>query len=127
MSDDEWNRMKETGTLRVEPIGFQFGAELLDSQGKAVVDQIAVMLANNYPGYYVSVMGHTSSGDETANRRLSLQRADAVRQYLIKVHNINPNRLRAVGAGSSRPPQRKPGENERSYRYRLPRVEFVLL
>jgi hypothetical protein len=48
-------------------------------------------------------------------------------QYLIAVHAIAPDRLHAEGQGASQPPPRKPGESERAYRYRLPRVEFVLL
>ena len=48
-------------------------------------------------------------------------------QYLIAVHAIDPDRLHAEGKSASQPPPRKPGESERAYRYRLPRVEFVLL
>jgi hypothetical protein len=43
------------------------------------------------------------------------------------VHAIDPDRLYTEGKGASQPPPRKPGESERAYRYRLPRVEFVLL
>jgi hypothetical protein len=50
-----------------------------------------------------------------------------VAQYLIAVHAIAPDRLHAEGKGASQPPPRKPAELERAYRYRLPRVEFVLL
>jgi flagellar motor protein MotB len=48
-------------------------------------------------------------------------------RYLIAVHAIEPDRLHAEGLGASQPLTRKPGESERAYRYRLPRVEFVLL
>jgi hypothetical protein len=127
LGDETWKSLREVGTLRVEPITFQTGGELLDDTGKEQVDKIAALLVNNYPGYRVAVRGHTGAGDEAENRKLSRGRAQLVAQYLIAVHAIDPDRLHAEGIGSSQPLVRKPGESERAYRYRLPRVEFVLL
>ena len=75
----------------------------------------------------MAVRGHTGPGDEEANKKLSQERADAVAQRLIAVHGVDTARLYAEGCGSSQPPPRKPDESARAYRYRLPRVEFVLL
>ena len=127
LSDEAWKGLRETGTLRVEPISFQPGGERLDDTGKEQVDKIATLLINHYPGYRVAVRGHTDTGDEEENRKLSLGRAQVVVQYLIAVHAMDPDRLHAEGKGASQPPPRKPGESERAYRYRRPRVEFVLL
>ena len=127
LSDEAWTRLREVGTLRVEPIAFQSGGERLDDTGKEQVDKIAALLTDNYPGYRVAVRGYTGAGDEEENRKLSLARAEVVVQYLIAVHAIDPDRLHAEGKGASQPPPRKPGESERAYQYRLPRVEFVLL
>jgi outer membrane protein OmpA-like peptidoglycan-associated protein len=127
LNDAAWKGLRETGTLRVEPITFQAGGELLDDTGKEQVDKIAALLLHNYPGYRVAVRGHTGAGDEEENRKLSLARAQVVVQYLIVMHAIDPDRLYTEGKGASQPPPRKPGESERAYRYRLPRVEFVLL
>jgi hypothetical protein len=127
LSDDGWKSLREVGTLRVEPITFQTGGELLDATSKEQVDKIAALLINNYPGYRVAVRGHTGAGDEEENRKLSLARAEVVAQYLIAVHAIDADRLHAEGKGASQLPPRKPGESERAFRYRLPRVEFVLL
>jgi outer membrane protein OmpA-like peptidoglycan-associated protein len=127
LSDDAWKSLREVGTLRVEPITFQTGGELLDAASKEQVDKIAALLINHYPGYRVAVRGHTGAGDEDENRKLSLARAKVVAQYLSAVHAIDADRLHAEGMGASQPPPRKPGESERAYRYRLPRVEFVLL
>ena len=128
LSAVEWEGLREVGTMRVEPITYQFGKDILDAKGKEVVNRITAMLKNNYPNYWVAVRGHTGPGaEEAANRTLSLRRAQTVVQYLKAVHGIDENRLRAEGLGSAQPPQRKPGEGPRSYRYRLSRVEFVLL
>jgi outer membrane protein OmpA-like peptidoglycan-associated protein len=127
LSDEAWTRLREVGTLRVEPIAFQSGGERLDDTGKEQVDKIAAMLIDNYPSYRVAVRGYTGPGDAEENRKLSLARAAVVVQYLIAVHAIDPDRLHAEGKGASQPPPRKPRESERAYQYRLPRVEFVLL
>lgn len=127
LDDAGWARLHEVGTIRVEPISFQSGVNLLDDTGKRQLDKIATMLVNNYPDYRIAIRGHTGAGDEQANQLLSQERADVVRQRLIAVHAVSAERLRAEGKGSTQPPPRKPGENERAYRYRAPRVEFVLL
>ncbi len=127
LDDAAWRRLREVGALRVEPITFQSGGERLDDTGKEQVDKSATLLLNNYPGYRVAVRGHTGPGDEEENLKLSRLRAEVVAQYLIAVHAVDPDRLHVEGWGSSQPLPRKPGESERAYRYRLPRVEFVLL
>ncbi len=128
MSDSEWAKLREIGTMRVEPISFRQADNRLDDNGLEVVDKIAVMLKHNYPTYRVAVRGHTGSGsDEEANLQLSRERAQVVVQRLVGVHGIDADRLYAEGLGSAQPPVRRPGEAQRRYRRRLARVEFVLL
>ena len=123
---DGWARLPEIGTFRVEPITFQTWNVLLTPEGKETVDRIAQLLINNYPDYRVSVRGHTGpGGDEDENQKLSLERAEAVVQYLKAVHGVDANRLHAEGWGSKSPAPRKPRESPREYQYRLARVEFV--
>jgi outer membrane protein OmpA-like peptidoglycan-associated protein len=122
-----WKRLREAATLRLENITFDRGTNFLDEEGKTRVDELAVLLANNYPNFRVLVRGHTSSGgDDGENMKLSQLRADVVVQRLIAVHRLNENRLRADGVGSSMPAPMRPNESVREYRYRLARVEFVL-
>ncbi len=126
LSDRQWEELSEIGTFRIEPITFQSWNNLLTDEGKAIVDKIAQLLTNNYPGYRVLVRGHTGpGGDERENIKLSRARAEVVAQYLRAVHSINPKRIKADGFGSKKPPARKSGESMRAYRYRLARVEFI--
>lgn len=126
LNDEAWDKLREVGVFRVEPITFQSWNNLLTSDGKAVVDRIAQLLKHNYPSYRIVVRGHTApGGDEQENLKLSLSRAQTVMQYLKAVHNLNPARMHAKGVGSTIPPARKPGESERAYRYRQARVEFI--
>lgn len=127
LDDEGWKALREVGA-RVESITFQQSNNLLTVDGKDSVDKMAKLLANHYATYRVAIRGHTASGnDEEENTKLSLERAEAVVQYIIAVHSIDANRLHAEGVGSKSPLPRKPNESERAYRYRLPRVEFVLL
>jgi outer membrane protein OmpA-like peptidoglycan-associated protein len=126
LTDQEWEKLREIGTFRVEPITFQSWNNLLTDEGKEKVDKIAGLLVNNYPGYRVIIRGHTGpGGDEEENRKLSLERSQAVVQYLAAVHGMDPNRVRPEGLGSSQPARKKAGESMRAYQYRLSRVEFV--
>ncbi|CAM2064731.1 OmpA family protein [Sulfidibacter corallicola] len=123
---EAWSELRVVGTFRLEPITFQSWNNLLAEEGKARVDRIAATLTNNYPQYRIIIRGHTGpGGDEAENRKLSLERAQVVRQYLLAVHGMDANRLLAQGIGSSQPLPRKANESQRAWRYRLPRVEFV--
>jgi len=52
----------------------------------------------------VVIEGHTdSTGSDAANQKLSQDRADAVREYLIANATVPPEKILAVGYGSTRP------------------------
>jgi outer membrane protein OmpA-like peptidoglycan-associated protein len=127
LSEQEWKSLSEIGMMRVEPISFQQGEGSLDDDGKAEVDKVAILLANNYPDTRVIVRGHTGdSSDEEAAFRLSQERAETVVQRFVAVHGMSANRFRVEGMGSRFHPIRRPDENYRAWTYRFPRVEFVL-
>ena len=127
LSEADWEKLKEVGSLKVDPIVFQQGGAELDLLAKEVVDR-AVALFSHYPNFRLVIKGHTGTkGDPEENRLLSQERADAVARYLVVTHNIDPNRLRATGFGGSKPLPEQPGETQRSWQYRLPRVELVLV
>lgn len=66
------------------------------------LNQVANALKEN-PNQTILIEGHTDSrGSATVNDALSLQRAQAVRDYLIS-RGIPAERVRAVGIGSARP------------------------
>ena len=126
LSQDQWNALKEIGTLKIDPVVFQQGASELDLIAKKVIDQ-AVERLRHYPNFRLAIKGHTDSrGDPGENMRLSRDRADSVARYLQVVYNVDPNRMRVVGLGGSQPLEKRPGESRRAWMYRLPRVEIVL-
>ncbi|MDQ7783722.1 MAG: phosphate ABC transporter substrate-binding/OmpA family protein [Desulfomonilaceae bacterium] len=127
LTDEQWNRLTEVGKLKLDPVMFQHGSSDLDMLGKEVLDK-AVQLFAHYPNFRLIVKGHTGTkGDPEENQRLSLERAGAVTRYLSVTHSIDPNRMRAVGLGGTEPLPKKDDELLRSWQYRLPRVELVLV
>jgi outer membrane protein OmpA-like peptidoglycan-associated protein/ABC-type nitrate/sulfonate/bicarbonate transport system substrate-binding protein len=127
LGNDAWDKLGVIGTLRVRPVYFQSATATLTDEGKNEIRMMGADLAV-YPKYRLLVRGHTSTdGDETANRVLSQQRADAVAAYLAEALRISPSRIRAVGVGGSMPLDRVDGESDRRWKGRLPRVELLLV
>jgi OOP family OmpA-OmpF porin len=87
--------------LRRESIGFERNSAVINARGRATLDKLVPIL-RRAPGLTVEVGGHTDSyGDPNFNLQLSRRRAESVRQYLL--NREVPNRLSAVGYGSTRP------------------------
>ena len=127
LSAAQWNNMREVGTLKQRAINFSSGSDMLSLDDKMRLDDIANTLSH-YPNFYIDIRGHSGiRGDAAANQALSQDRADAVARYLELTHHFSPNRIRATGLGASQPLAKKPGESDRSYFYRLPRVELIFL
>jgi outer membrane protein OmpA-like peptidoglycan-associated protein len=122
-----WDRLREVGTLKIDPIAFQHGESQLQLLAKQTVDKSVEML-KHYPNFRIVIKGHTDvRGDPEENRKLSQERADNVANYLEVVYSIDTNRIHAVGLGGSSPLPRLPGETLREWNYKLPRVELILV
>jgi OOP family OmpA-OmpF porin len=66
--------------------------------------QEAVDFLKKYPGYQVSIEGHTDSiGTDKYNQALSERRAAAVKAHLLQQGVVDSQRIKSVGYGESRP------------------------
>lgn len=75
---------------------FPTGKYTLNNNAQADLTKFAVNLINN-PNTDVNIFGYTdNTGSYAVNEKLSNQRANAVRDYLIKC-GVNPERLKATG------------------------------
>lgn len=82
-------------------VEFDSDSANLTAQGRAVLDEVAVILREK-PGR-VEIGGHTDSTSTTEhNLELSRSRADAVRDYLVG-RGLSKNRFETVGYGETRP------------------------
>jgi OmpA-OmpF porin, OOP family len=83
-------------------VEFATASAVLTPNGKAILDQMVVLL-KEYPQKPVEVSGHTDAeGDHRMNVTLSKERAESVRTYLIS-KGIAAGRLFAVGHGPDNP------------------------
>lgn len=86
-------------------VRFAEGSAALDDHATAQLDQVAAALKTKALSTAAFVIeGHSDAGESPPDDvRLSTQRAEGVRTYLIKRHRIDPSRLAVRAFGSSRP------------------------
>ena len=85
-------------------IGFRVGSAKLSADAKAALDEIADQ-AKGDKGQVIQVAGFASAdGNESLNRRLSRERAEAVMSYLVENHEISQRRIiTPLGYGETHP------------------------
>jgi OOP family OmpA-OmpF porin len=89
-------------SLILEGVNFANGKSLLTGESEAILDNVAASLAV-HDSIRVAVDGHTSiTGTRALNVRLSHDRADAVKAYLVG-RGIAESRLLTRGFGPDRP------------------------
>ncbi|RYG17205.1 MAG: OmpA family protein [Chitinophagaceae bacterium] len=91
--------------------------------GQKILDEMALAL-NKVGNKSVRIIGHTDSqGNATTNLGLSLQRANAVREYLVN-KGVNRSLLSTNGLGSTQPIAEN---NTEEGRRRNRRIEFEVI
>jgi len=92
----------DSSLMVLEGVRFQSGKSYLDVQARQVLDRAAIAL-QRAPDQLFEVASHTDNGGGAAhNQRLSENRADAVRHYLM-LRGVGPNQLQARGYGEISP------------------------
>ncbi len=88
--------------LKNRIIEFESGSAVLAGSGTQILDEMVIAL-NKVQGKNIKIIGHTdSSGNPQRNQQLSLDRAEAVKKYLIE-KGIADSRLSTTGLGSDKP------------------------
>lgn len=92
---------KKTAVV-LQGVNFEINKAVLLADSKSVLDQVAASLVAN-PAVRVEVAGYTdNTGAKAHNEKLSQDRADAVRAYLVE-KGVSPDQLIAKGYGESQP------------------------
>ncbi|MBC7663386.1 MAG: OmpA family protein, partial [Caulobacter sp.] len=82
---------------------FSFDRSELGPQGKVALDQFAHELTGMQFDA-VTVEGHTDRlGSQAYNQKLSMRRAEAVKNYLVSAGGVDAGRISAVGKSESQP------------------------
>ncbi|MGQ9847037.1 MAG: OmpA family protein, partial [Bacteroidales bacterium] len=93
--------IKKNKVFEFHNIYFDYGKATLREESKEVLDRI-VEVMNENPTLEIELSGHTDSQSSAGfNLKLSQQRADEARNYLIS-KGINANRIIAIGYGETR-------------------------
>jgi outer membrane protein OmpA-like peptidoglycan-associated protein len=109
--------------IKFESIVFGNGESKLTEGMYDDLDKVADFLLDN-PKFKLRISGHTDSdGRENFNLKLSQERADAIKEYLIYFGNIDETRIGARGFGSSKPILKEQTEEAKKINRR---VEFEL-
>lgn len=78
-------------------------AKLMGGENEKILDEVAQALSDNKQIKKIRIEGHTdSAGDDSANLRLSQNRANSVMSALLR-RKVDPSRMDAVGFGETRP------------------------
>lgn len=87
----------------VEGGAFQFASEQFTETANTALQRVARLIELVEPKR-VRIVGHTDAqGDEEANRRLSLRRAQAVRDWLVRNRGLDPAKTVVEGRGKDQP------------------------
>ena len=100
---------------------FDFGKTTIRAQSYTTLDKVATLLVNK--NFSLKLAGHTDNvGSESANMKLSKDRAEALKAYLVS-KGANPSRIEATGYGETQPIT---SNKTAAGRQKNRRVEFTL-
>lgn len=89
--------------LRTDEIHFEPGSARLTNIAKAILDDVALRMKQE-PTSTALVIGYTDDRENTGtNRDLDRRRAEAVRDYLVSRHGIDPARITVEGRDAREP------------------------
>ena len=115
------------GSMRVSlPVHFDFDRADVREVDRPILDAFAAGIRGSYPNAIVTVEGFADrAGSSAHNRRLTQQRADNVKDYLVSSGGLSADNVRSIGLGQARqvnPDARGPGQSGIENR----RVTFVV-
>lgn len=109
--------------MRLENLIFDVGTSTIEPASFTELDKVAVMLKDN-PSMVIQLEGHTDTGgNPTANMKLSQDRVDAVKSYLVS-KGASKGRIKTKAFGGTQP---LTSENTEAARKLNRRVELRVL
>jgi type IX secretion system PorP/SprF family membrane protein len=120
------------GNLKHEPLvleratlhfNFEFNSTALDGETTEYLDELAKALIDN-PELKIKLVGHTDNvGSEKFNQRLSINRAQTLKSYLVE-KGVGAERITAEGKGMKEPLNKNETEEDQA---KNRRVELTIL
>ena len=95
--------LAKTGSVTLNNILFDTGKATIKAESEAPLDTVIELLKDD-PALALEVQGHTdNTGTRDGNLKLSKDRADAVKAYLVEKGGIAHDRLTTAGLGDTQP------------------------
>jgi OOP family OmpA-OmpF porin len=105
-------KLIEGGRIRLENVYFETNSARLLPESETTLDEVGGVL-EKLPGLRVEVEGHTDTRGRAAyNMKLSQERAESVRQFLLEHFHLDAGNVLAVGYGETRPETKERNEEE---------------
>ncbi len=122
------NFVKKEFKIVLPQVYFEIGKAEIKLESYPVLDEAAktiITVLESNPNITIEIQGHTDSqGSDATNLKLSQERADAVKNYLVNTHKIDATRLIAKGYGETKPIAPNTTSKGRAQNRR---VEFVII
>jgi outer membrane protein OmpA-like peptidoglycan-associated protein len=80
---------------------FAPGSARVDNACKAILDEVALLMRDRSEATALVIGYSDTAGAEEANQRISLQRAENVKNWLVTRHGIDPSRITVEGRGEA--------------------------
>jgi len=91
-------------TLSADKGNFKFGKTTMPDEAKADLDQLVQQLKAEPKGAYIEIEGRTdNAGPNDLNRKLGLDRAEAVKRYLYEQHQVPLHKINVISYGEEKP------------------------
>jgi outer membrane protein OmpA-like peptidoglycan-associated protein len=89
--------------IRMQGLNFPVGSSEIRPANFSLLTKLQRVI-REFPDGEIVVSGHTDAqGNDASNQKLSEERAQAVREYLLANMNVDASRMKAVGYGESEP------------------------
>jgi ABC-type taurine transport system substrate-binding protein len=129
LEPDGWRKLAENpiGTLIEEPILFKLGSTEIEEESESLLAQ-ALSKIVHYPHYRIVIQASVAPGNDPADdAKLSEERAETLRNWMIKHGAIDETRIHAIGLGSSQVPTRLRDESFRGWEKRCRYAKILLV
>ena len=85
-------------------VNFEFNRSDLTASGKSQSEELGKLLEQLDQGYQLIFIGHTDEvGSDEYNQKLSLDRAESVKRYIVERYSIASTRIKSEGHGRREP------------------------
>lgn len=102
--DKASKRLTYTVVIDESQGNFKLNQAVLPAEAKAKLDELMAKVKADPQGAYFEVEGYTdATGSAETNKTLGLARADAVRDYLYKQHQVPLHRISVISYGEDNP------------------------